>query len=189
MEQGATGINSSVPTASLTGRIQFFLLPLRTSTHRLLRCICFESVQPPLVSPRLRTGLRVVRWSGGPNGYEPRAPGALSCDFHSLHFVHCRPGWPREEEVQSPARPSEAWNPTPPARSLHCPCICCERRCCQSRIRASYKAPRVPRSRNACRRNARAPERAAPQQVPDKVPVRVRLAARVPHHGVLPRPG
>jgi nitrate reductase cytochrome c-type subunit len=48
------------------------------------------------------------------------SPGRLApCPATSAHFTSfvCRPGWSREEEVQSPARPSEAWNPTPPARS------------------------------------------------------------------------
>ena len=86
MEQGATGINSSVPTASLTGRIQFVCCRYEPLLTDLLRCICFESVQPPLVSPAFERAFAsfVVRRT---DGYEPRAPGALYCDFYRLRFV------------------------------------------------------------------------------------------------------
>lgn len=78
MEQGATGINSSVPTASLTGRIWFFLLLLRTSTHRSEWANrLLERLFPPLRWPGHSPRTRVDRGTVNPRGTSPGRRSAL----------------------------------------------------------------------------------------------------------------
>ena len=89
------------------------------------------------------------------------------------------PGWPREVEVLSLARPSEAWNPTPPARSpatahavLHAQVLL------NPRIRGIARAFPVPCSRIAMPPPPSGRKATAIQQFPYEVPARVRLGAQ-----------
>lgn len=79
-EQGATGINSSALTASLTGRILFFLLPLIETT--LLTQPGVSVRHPPLrlfLAPS--RGLCDDLWRGAPtSGTSPGAGSARWCD-------------------------------------------------------------------------------------------------------------
>ena len=75
-EQGATGMNSSVLTASLTGRIQFFCdVALRRTVTAHLRQLTRCASIPPLVQlrPRGRAALACGPVSRSERGYEPRA--------------------------------------------------------------------------------------------------------------------
>ncbi len=78
MEQGATGNNSSVPTASLTGRIRFFCCRYELLLTTVLRQPFPGRPSPFLDVPAIR---RAFARASGPDdrfGYEPGRSGALA---------------------------------------------------------------------------------------------------------------
>lgn len=190
MEQGATGINSSVPTASLTGRIQFFYCRYEHLLTVLLCCILYRERPTPSCFSAPSNGPSRRSLVRRTDGYEPRAPGALYCNFYRLRFVRL-PAWlvargggavPR-----ATLRSLEPHSPSEVPCTAHA--FAAIEGVANPRIRGVYRAPRVPRSRFARQRSAWDSERAAPQQVPNKLLVGVRRAADGPRHRVSPRPG
>lgn len=190
MEQGATGINSSVPTASLTGRIWFFLLLLRTTTYspfgkadRLLASI------PPLqevpASDRAFTRAKIRRT----DGYEPRATSAHFVSMNSatepsVAWLAARGGG------ANLARPSEAWSPTPPARPLGLQLQGLRAKVLLSpRIRGIRRAACVPRAPADSRLAQRGSKPRIVQHFRDRGRFVVRRAQVVPVPRVLPAPG
>lgn len=187
MEQGATGINSSVPTASLTGRIWFFLLLLRTSTHRWLGRPSV-SVHPPSSGS---SGLRpCLHTSEGPKDRWVRAPGA------SAHFVTMNTAtdpsvaWlAARGGGANLARPSEAWSPTPPARPLYSTAGLRAKVLLSPRIRGIPRAACVPRAARRPKMPRAGPKARIRQQLRDRRRCLVTRRHLVPAHRVLPAPG